>query len=118
MNLSRKNTESEHARQQPEQSRGPFSKRLKRALGPILPGLLLDTVDFFTFGPIGIYLGIFIGCPLGYWICSQYKLSFNKRLLGALAAGIYCTLPFTGFAPVATLIGVFARFFESPESSD
>ncbi len=93
-------------------------RRLKQAFRPIIPGLILDLVDFITFGPLGVYLGIIVGCPLGYWICAKSHLSFLKRLLGAVLAGVYCTLPFTGWLPAAALLGFYTRFWETPPEAE
>ena len=93
-----------------------LKERLKHAFRPVVPGLFLDLVDFITFGPIGLYSGIIVGCPLGYYICARARLSFSKRLLGAGLAGLYCTLPFTGWLPAAALLGFYTRFWENPSS--
>ncbi|GAK51329.1 hypothetical protein U14_02572 [Candidatus Moduliflexus flocculans] len=86
-------------------------QRLKKAVWPIIPPLVLDAVDFFSFGPIGVYFGLILGCPVGYWVCSCYRMPMWKRLLGALFAGLYCMLPFTEWLPAATLIAFYARFW-------
>ena len=110
-----KNTELEQLKEPQKPPRQGVLRRLSRALGPIIPALILDSADFLTAGPLGLYLGAIIGFPMGYWICSKYKLPFLKRILGAFAAGIYCSLPFTEFAPAALLIGIYARFHHRPE---
>lgn len=101
---------------------GSWSSRLghrsKQAFRPLIPGLILDLVDFITFGPLGLYLGVIVGCPLGYWICAKARLPFLKRLVGAGLAGVYCTLPFTGWLPAAALLGLYARFWEPPSKSE
>jgi len=107
-----KKTRSVTVKKTDQQRPDSLLNRITRALGPIIPALLLDLVDFLTAGPIGMYFGMLIGCPMGYWICSRYKLPFLKRILGGLIVGIYCTLPFTGFAPAAVLIGIYARFHQ------
>lgn len=94
---------------------GDFFTRLKRALGPILPGMILDSLDLVTFGPVGLMVGIIVGSLAGYWLSTEYRLSPTKRLLGALAAGFYCMLPFTSFLPIGTLIGAYFRFHAHPE---
>lgn len=91
-----------------------FGRRLRQAFRPIVPGLMLDLVDFLTFGPLGLYLGIIVGCPIGYYICAKARLPFSKRLLGAALAGIYCTMPFTGWLPAAALLGFYTRFWDNP----
>lgn len=94
---------------------GAFS-RLLHALGPIVPGVIIDGLDLVTFGPIGLLVGMILGFLAGYWLSTEYRLSTNMRLVGALAAGFYCMLPFTSFIPVATLMAVFFRFNEHPET--
>ncbi len=105
-------TETAGHEQAPPQ--GDLPARLIRALGPILPGMILDSLDLVTFGPIGLLVGIIVGGLAGYWLSTEYRLSPTKRLMGALAAGFYCMLPFTSFLPVGTLIGVYFRFHEQP----
>ena len=89
--------------------------RLKRAFAPLIPFIILDLFDFLTFGVLGLYVGLIVGVPMGYWICARQNLSFGKCLCGAFGAGIYCSLPFTEFIPAATLIGIWARFMAEPE---
>lgn len=90
-------------------------RRIKKAVWPVIPPLVLDAVDFFCFGPIGVYFGLIIGCPVGYWVCSCYRMPLWKRLIGAVLAGLYCMLPFTGWLPAATLVAFYARFWEDEE---
>lgn len=86
-------------------------RRIKKAVWPVIPPLVLDLVDMVSFGPIGVYFGLILGCPVGYWVCSCYRMPLWKRLLGALFAGLYCMLPFTEWLPAATLIAFYARFW-------
>ncbi|MBU4305172.1 MAG: NUDIX domain-containing protein [Candidatus Omnitrophica bacterium] len=85
-------------------------ERLKPAFGPILGGLIIDFTDLATFGPIGIYMGAVIGGAVGYWICSLYQLPIKQKMIGAMLAAIYCSIPSTEFIPAATLLGAFIRF--------
>lgn len=85
-------------------------KRAERAFGPVIAGLIIDIVDLATFGPIGIFSGMIIGGLAAYWVCSIYGMPMKQRLLWALAAGTYCTIPFTEIFPLATLIGAYARY--------
>lgn len=85
-----------------------FYQRLHRALGPALGGLALDVVDLTTFGPLGLYLGLLVGASIGWWLACLYQL--GNRWLWAIAAGVYCALPFTEFFPLAALLGAAARF--------
>ena len=88
-------------------------RRLNRAFGPVVAGLILDFVDLATFGPIGLYLGIPIGAFAGYWMGRALGLPRKPSALCALAGAVYCTLPGTEPLPLATLVGACARFFES-----
>jgi hypothetical protein len=54
--------------------------------------------------------GMVLGGVVAFYLCHLYGLSLKGRLLGALAGGIYCTLPFTGFLPLATLLGAYIRY--------
>lgn len=90
-----------------------LTRRANRAFGPILAGLIIDLVDFATFGPLGLVLGFPVGGLAGYWM--GRALGFDRRaaLWCALAAGVYCTLPGTEILPLATILGACARFRES-----
>jgi hypothetical protein len=88
-------------------------KRLENAFGPIAAGLIIDTIDIATFGPIGFMIGPFIGGIATFWICSIYGMPVWQRLFWALSAGVYCAFPKTEFIPMATMIGACARFVNS-----
>ena len=81
-----------------------------RFLAPIAAGLLLDAIDLMTFGPVGLWTGLAIGGSAG-WLLSPY-LGFSERhrWLCALFAGVYCTLPFTSFVPLAGVLATAANF--------
>jgi len=85
-------------------------ERLYAAIFPILGGLILDFADLATFGPAGLYMGMIVGCTIGWLISGIYEFSRNGRLIFALLAGIYCTIPGTFFLPLATAISALARF--------
>lgn len=87
--------------------------RLERAFGPVLGGLLIDFIDLATFGPVGVFFGMIIGGAAAYWVCSIYRMPIRQRIIWAIAAGVYCTIPFTEALPLATLIGAYARFVSS-----
>ena len=100
-----------------------LTRRLNRAFGPIVAGMVIDVVDFATFGPIGFILGLPVGGFAGYWMGRCLGLSRRSSFFCALAAGVYCTLPFTELIPLATLVGAYVRFRESggeslPEETD
>lgn len=92
--------------------------RLHYSLGPLAGGIILDITDFVTFGPIGIFFGLIIGVPVGWWIATIYGFSKPSRLAIALAAGIYCTVPFTELIPLATIVSAVARYHSRPPTSD
>jgi NhaP-type Na+/H+ or K+/H+ antiporter len=85
--------------------------RLHRALGPLAGGMILDGLDFFTRGPVGVMVGLFIGMPIGWWISSIYGFTIPSRLLCATLAGVYCMTPGTELIPLATIIAAVARFY-------
>jgi hypothetical protein len=88
-------------------------KRLNRAFGPVIAGLIIDAIDIATFGPLGLYLGLPIGGLAGYWMGRTLGLSRTASLWCALAAGVYMTIPMTEFLPLATIAGAYARYLES-----
>ena len=87
--------------------------RLNNAMGPIAAGVIIDMIDIITFGPVGLVLGVPIGAAAGYWLGQSMNLRTNQCLMCALAAGIYCTIPFTELLPLGTLVGAIVRFNES-----
>jgi hypothetical protein len=104
---------AESQEQAPYSDVAPLGRRLNRAFGPIAAGMLIDLVDLATFGPIGYVLGLPIGGLAGYWMGRCLRLERKASLLCALAAGVYCTIPYTEAIPLATLVGAYARFRES-----
>ncbi len=88
---------------------GP-SDRSSPALGPVLAGALLDGIDLLTQGPMGLRLGFPIGGAAGYFLARGLGLSRRSSLLVGALAGLYCALPGTGRLPLATLVGLWARF--------
>ena len=89
------------------------ARRLNRAFGPVVAGLILDVVDFATFGPIGFFLGIPVGLAAGYWLGSCLGLERRHCVWIAMASALYCATPGTEFIPLGTLVGACARFWES-----
>lgn len=89
------------------------ARRLNRAFGPVVAGMILDVVDLATFGPLGFFLGIPVGLAAGYWLGTCLGLERKHCVWIAMAAAIYCTMPGTEFIPLGTLVGAFARFWES-----
>jgi len=94
------------------------AKRLNRAFGPVIAGLIIDLVDLSTFGPMGFYFGLPLGGGCGYWMGRTLGLTRKQSLTCAIAAGIYCMIPVSEFLPLATLVGAFARYRESTPHSD
>jgi hypothetical protein len=86
------------------------AKRLNRTIGPVMAGFIIDMVDFATFGPIGLVLGLPVGGLAGYWMGNTLGLSKQSCLYCALAAGIYCTIPGTELLPLGTMVGAYARY--------
>ena len=87
------------------------------AIGPIAAGLLLDFVDFATYGPIGLWAGLALGGGAGYLLASGLGVAPERRPVYALVAGVYCMLPFTAFLPCATLVGALIRWRETRPSA-
>jgi hypothetical protein len=97
---------------------GSLLRRLESAFGPIVAGLLIDVMDLSTMGPIGLICGMPLGGGLAYWICSIYGIPMKQRWIWVALAGIYCTIPSTGFIPVATFTGAYVRFRNPPPRNE
>lgn len=82
-------------------------------LGPIAAGFLLDLVDLATYGPLGIWAGVVLGGAAGWLLAASLGVPRPRRLGYALVAGVYCTMPFTEFLPVGTLVGAVVRLWEA-----
>jgi hypothetical protein len=54
--------------------------------------------------------GLVIGALAAFWLCTINRVPLLQRLLCAVAAGVYCALPFRRFLPVATLVGAYIQF--------
>jgi len=106
--------DSTHAESTASQIAREFRARLMNALGPALAALVLDFADLITFGPFGIYGGLFIGAAVGWWMSGSYGFGRPGRIAVALSAGIYCMLPATHFLPLASILSATARFLEDP----
>jgi NhaP-type Na+/H+ or K+/H+ antiporter len=95
-----------------------FLERLAFALGPLGTGIILDVLDFATFGPVGILLGVVVGGAAG-WILGKYeRFDRNLRIAFALCAAAYMTIPLTEPIPVATVLSLLARYFQGPRIRD
>lgn len=84
-------------------------ERLRDALGPIAAGLLIDGVDFATFGPLGLVAGPLLGGVVGFWAASVYGFSGRGRWGLAAAVAAYCAIPSTEMLPLATVASVLSR---------
>ena len=90
--------------------------RYNYAFGPVGAGLIIDAVDFVTFGPVGLALGFPVGAAAGYWLARSLRLETNPSLLCALIAGVYCTIQGTELLPLGTLVGALVRLEDVPET--
>ena len=98
--------EAEVVSEEVPQSQAP-SRDDAQPLPPVLAGMLLDLLDFFTAGPVGPVLGPLLGGGGAYLLGTLYKLPRKKKLLFAIAAGVYCAVPFTAPVPLGTLVGAW-----------
>ncbi len=87
-------------------------RRLNRAFGPVVAGMIIDGVDFVTFGPIGLICGFPLGGLAGYWLGRCLGFDREMSIYCGLIAGVYCTIPGTELLPLGTLIGAYARYEE------
>jgi hypothetical protein len=85
---------------------------LKRLVAPMLAGAVIDAVDFVTFGPIGLTVGFVLGGAFGYWLAPELGFPERRRWVAAALSGAYCTLPMTGFLPLATMVAGVVRALE------
>lgn len=89
-------------------------ERMKRSMGPLAGGILLDLLDLATLGPFGLAFGWLIGGVVAWWIGSIYGFSTGKKFLLASLAAVYCMVPMTELVPLATIVSAACRFFEKP----
>lgn len=100
---------------EPDQQGEPKAVVLRRAnriLGPVIAGMIIDLVDFATFGPVGLVLGFPFGGLAGYWMGRALGFGARGSMWCGIASGVYCTIPGTEFIPLATIVGACARFNE------
>lgn len=103
--------DQDQEREQAQAEQGePLPRRLHRALGPLAVGILLDVLDLATFGPVGLYLGVFVGLAAGWYLGAMAGLGRGARVLFAIAAAVYLTVPMTEFLPIATVVSALGRF--------
>lgn len=93
-----------------------FFNRLGFAFGPLVAGMILDVLDFATFGPIGLVAGAVVGGYAG-WILARFEhVDPPLRTAIAICAAAYMMIPFTEVVPAATILVLLARFFTGPKS--
>ncbi len=85
----------------------PQHQGRSQPLPPVLAGMLLDLLDFFTAGPIGLFAGLAVGGVGAFVLGTLYKLPLKKKLWFTLAAGVYCSMPGTAPIPLGTLVGAW-----------
>ena len=95
----------------------PQQQDNSQPLPPVLAGMLLDLLDFFTAGPIGLFAGLAVGSVGAYLLGSLYKLPRKKKLWLALAAGAYCAMPGTAPIPLGTLVGAWLGIQSGKEAA-
>jgi hypothetical protein len=86
-------------------------RNLADAFGPLAAAVLVDAVDFVSFGQIGLLVGMFVGGTFTYVYTSMYGLPVWQRMLWSIAAGFYCLLPRTQLIPMATLVVAFSQYW-------
>lgn len=93
--------------------------RLGRALGPALPGIVLDLSDALSltayFGPAVSFL---VGFVIGVWLSTYYQFSWQWRVLVAVGSGLYTLTPGTAAIPLATILTCLGRFVENGSPTD
>ncbi|MBM4156888.1 MAG: DUF4339 domain-containing protein [Lentisphaerae bacterium] len=91
---------------------GPTSpteaRRVERAFGPLVAGIILDLVDLITIGPAGFLIGF----PVGVWLGWIFRFRWWQVILCGLVAGTYCVIPYTNLIPVGTVVGAFVQYRE------
>jgi predicted RNA-binding Zn-ribbon protein involved in translation (DUF1610 family) len=101
-----------------EKTANSTARRLHKALGPAVPGLLLDLVDLAaltrTAGPV---VSIPIGFAIGVWLSLYYPIGLGWRSLIAIGASLYVLVPGTEYIPLATLVTCLCRFVEGAPTS-
>ena len=75
----------------------------------VLCGVMIDVIDLLSFGPIGFYLGPFMGAAAGWWGARELGFDGATRWLIAAGVAVYCTTPATEFLPLGTLVGALLR---------
>ncbi|MCA9741816.1 MAG: hypothetical protein H6695_17625 [Deferribacteres bacterium] len=88
---------------------------MKKVLLPIISGLLIDIIDFATFGPLGLYGGFVLGAAATYFLCMLQRVPQRQSIYLAIAAGLYCMTPLTEFIPLGTALGAYLAWRSASE---
>lgn len=87
----------------------PAPETWLQRFGPILGGLLIDAVDFATFGPLGLGGGFVLGGLTALAVCALNGIEGKRRWMLVGAAALYTALPFTEALPLATVMAILVR---------
>ncbi len=94
-------------------------ERIRIALGPALPGIVLDLIDAMSLTRIaGPLVSFPAGLAVGIWLSSYYPIAFHWRCMIALGSGFYTLTPGTEAIPLATILTCLGRFVEAGADSD
>ncbi len=89
-------------------------ERFQRAVGPAMPGVVLDLVDALS---LTRYVGPFVSFPagaaVGIWLSSYYQISWQWKLMIVVGSGLYTLTPGTEAIPLATILTCLGRYKES-----
>ena len=101
-----------------ENSSRSLFERFKRALGPSLPGIVLDLVDALSLtNSASLFVSFPAGLVVGVWLSSYYPFSRGWKALIAISSGLYTMTPGTESIPLATILTCLGRFMESSPAS-
>ncbi len=88
--------------------------RIRKALGPALPGITLDVIDAMSLTRnIGPFASFPLGLLVGLWLSSYYRFSWGWKALIAVSSGLYTLTPGTEAIPLATILTCLGRFVET-----
>ena len=94
-------------------------QRVRRALGPALPGIVLDLIDAMGLTlRVGPFLSFPLGFAIGIWLSSYYRFSWGWKCLIAIGAGLYTLAPGTEAIPLATILTCLGRFVDSAPATN
>ena len=91
-----------------------FFGRVRTALGPALPGIVLDLIDAMSLTQnVSPFASFPLGFAIGVWLSSYYRFSWGWKCLIAIGSGLYTLTPGTEAIPLATILTCLGRFMES-----